>query len=47
MPLDKPSARIDRNTEEESYTIKDAIIFWVLYMGYAVSAAIMVWILHR
>jgi hypothetical protein len=47
MSCERPSARIGHDMEEESYTIKDAIIFWALYMGYAVSAAVMVWILHR
>jgi hypothetical protein len=27
MNCEKPSARIDRNTEEDPYTIKDAIVF--------------------
>jgi hypothetical protein len=47
MSCERPSARIDRNTEEESYTIKDAVVFWMLYMVYAASAAIMAWFLNR
>jgi hypothetical protein len=47
MSCERPSARIDRNTEEESYTVKDAILFWVLYIGYATSAAIVIWLLNH